>query len=269
MRKTEHVDNLIRVSAKHFVLDGVSLSDVGNHLIQIASESDADYPIIRNCILQDSYEQLLKVSSDPKSVHSSDNGLIENCLFRYTKGIGPQFYIGGIDAHNSRNWIVQNNVFRDIASPDDKTAQHAIHFWNNSSDILVKNNVIIDCDRGIGFGMRNRPAYRGEIIGNLILHTDISDTNSDVGIIIEETEGTKIINNRIYLAHSYPNAIEYRFPTSKNLQVINNITNKAIRSRNGAKASLLGNKRVKNIDEIATAKELLRIGFNHLPPNSK
>jgi hypothetical protein len=263
MRKTKHVDNLIRVSAKHFVLDGLGLSDVGNHLIQIASESDADYPIIRNCILQDSYEQLLKVSSDPKSSHSSDNGLVENCIFQYSKGMGPQFYIGGIDAHNSRNWVVQNNLFRDIASPDNKTAQHAIHFWNKSSDILVKNNVIIDCDRGIGFGMRNRPAYRGIIIGNLIVHSANNDPNADVGIIIEETTGTRIINNRIYLTHDYPNTIEYRFPTSKHIEVINNITNKAIRSRNGAKASLLGNKRVRDIEEIVTAEEFLRFDISH------
>jgi hypothetical protein len=44
MRKTKRVHNLIRVSAKHFTLDGITLQQAGNHLIQIAGEQNADFP---------------------------------------------------------------------------------------------------------------------------------------------------------------------------------------------------------------------------------
>jgi hypothetical protein len=44
MRKTKRVDNLIRVSGKHLTLDGITLQQAGNHLIQIAGEQNADFP---------------------------------------------------------------------------------------------------------------------------------------------------------------------------------------------------------------------------------
>lgn len=62
MRKTKAVDNLIRVSGKHFTLDGITLQQAGNHLIQIAGEQNADFPTLKNCVLRDGFKQLLKVS---------------------------------------------------------------------------------------------------------------------------------------------------------------------------------------------------------------
>jgi len=52
--------------------------------IQIAGEHNADYPVIRNCILQDSYQQLIKISYDKKerAEISADFGLIENSTFQ-------------------------------------------------------------------------------------------------------------------------------------------------------------------------------------------
>ncbi|MEP4300688.1 MAG: right-handed parallel beta-helix repeat-containing protein, partial [Paraglaciecola sp.] len=75
MKKTKQVNNLIRVSGKHFTLDGITLQFAGNHLIQIAGEQDADFPTLRNCVLKVSYEQLFKVSYNRKTKVASDNGL--------------------------------------------------------------------------------------------------------------------------------------------------------------------------------------------------
>ena len=250
MRNTKAVDNLIRVSGKHFTLEGITLQEVGNHLIQIAGEQDADYPTLRNCVLRDSFEQLLKVSYNRNTKIYSDNGLIDNCEFIYTAGIGPQYYIGGIDVHGGHNWVVRRSLFRGIASPGDRVAEHAIHFWSNTKDTLVEDNIIINCDRGIGFGMTNRPNTGGIIQNNLILHSANKHPNADVGIIIKESLGTKILNNKIYLAHSYNNAIEYRFPTTKDVEISGNLTNKSIRKRNGASAKLTNNKRSKEVTDF-------------------
>jgi hypothetical protein len=49
--KNTGIGNLFRVTGKHFVIDGITLQNAKNHLIQIAGESDADYPVIINSIL--------------------------------------------------------------------------------------------------------------------------------------------------------------------------------------------------------------------------
>lgn len=40
---------------------------------------------------------MLKVTGDKSAGYYPDKGKIENCVFEYRAGIGPQFYIGGID----------------------------------------------------------------------------------------------------------------------------------------------------------------------------
>lgn len=248
---TAQTGNLFRVSGKHFVLDGITLQNTRNHAIQIAGEDDADFPVIRNCILQDSFEQLLKVSYNRKSKPeiSSDYGLVENCSFQYTAGIGPQFYIGGVDAIAANSWLIRNNKFKDIVSPNKSMAQYAIHFWQNSNNNMVEHNLIEDCDRGIGFGMTSgeRPqniAYSnrgGSIRNNTIIHTDNDDLFADTGISIEDSALTLIENNRIWLGHDYPRAIEYRYASTTGVIIRGNITNREITSRNGAMAEVYDN----------------------------
>jgi hypothetical protein len=254
------IGNLFRVTGKHFILSGITLRNAKNHLVQIAGESDADFPVIRNCILQDSYQQLLKVSynKDKTPQISSDYGLVENCRFEYTRGIGPNYYIGGIDLHAGNGWIIRNNKFKDIASPSQHIAEHAIHAWNNAYNTLVENNTFKDCDRGIGFGMgqgNKHPSisysHRGGVIrNNIIIHNQNNDPFADTGIILEDSPETIIANNKIWLAHDYPNAIEYRFPSTVNIIISNNITNKNIQSRNGANAELNGNTTDARIEDI-------------------
>lgn len=256
MRKTKHVDNLIRVSGKHFTIEGITLQQVGNHLLQISGEQDADFPTLRNCILKDSYEQLFKVSYNRQSKISSDSGLIENCEFSYSAGIGPQYYIGGIDVHGGKDWIVRDSLFKGIASPGSKVAEHAIHFWNNTKNTLIENNLIINSDRGIGFGMQNRPTFGGVIQNNTILHNALEHPNADVGIVLEESPNTRVLNNKIFLAHNYRNAIEYRFSTTINVEIAGNLTNKSIRKRDGASATLKSNKRSKNIADFLSKQQL-------------
>ena len=259
MIKNSGTPVLIKVFANHFSIDGITLQNAKFHLIQIAGEHNANYPVIRNCILRDSYQQLFKVthgSADPKT--SSDFGLIENCTFQYSAGIGPNFYIGGIDAHGINGWVIRNNRFNDIASPGERIAEHAIHIWDDSSDNLVENNLIEDCDRGIGFGMGQaaispNASYSnkgGTIRNNTIIHSDNNDPFADAGITLEDSADTLIENNKIWLGHNYPNAIEYRFLSTKNVVIKNNITNKDIVSRNGAKAKLSNNKTNAKLEDV-------------------
>jgi hypothetical protein len=108
--------------------------------------------------------------------------------------------------------------------------EHAIHFWNNSQNNTIERNVIINCDRGIGFGLGDSPNTGGMIRNNMIYNNG-AGTFNDVGIGLESSPGTKVYNNTIFII--YQNAIEYRFPGTNGVHIANNLANKQIRSRDG------------------------------------
>ena len=241
MSASARVGNLIRVAARNFQLRGVTLQKAGWHLVQIAGEADADNAVLRDCVLRDAYQQLVKVSRDTAVASTADGGLVENCVFEYTAGIGPQYYIGGIDAHGARNWTVRNNTFRDIASPDGNVAEFAIHFWAGSADNVVERNSIIDCDRGIGFGLDGRGNRGGIIRNNIVYHSANGDPQANVGIALIESPDTRVYNNTVFFENSFSWSIEYRFAATVNVQVTNNLTNRQILSRDGGTGSVSSN----------------------------
>ncbi|MEQ3638366.1 MAG: right-handed parallel beta-helix repeat-containing protein [Alteromonas sp.] len=242
MEKKNVVENIFDISASNITLSGLTLKNVSHHLIQVRAENGVDFFSLNNCILEDSYQQLLKVSGRDNGEYS-DFGLIKNSRFEYTAGVGPNYYIGGIDAHRSRGWVVSHNTFLNIASPAERVAEHAIHFWRQSSDNTVTDNTIINSDRGIGFGLgNNRNQSKGGIIAfNKITHDNPNHAFADVGISLESSPKTIVSNNEIHLNSHYPNAIEYRFPSTQGVIIKGNISNKSIAAKDGADATLLAN----------------------------
>ncbi|MEM7104771.1 MAG: T9SS type A sorting domain-containing protein [Bacteroidota bacterium] len=230
------VSHIFNVAADNFTVADMTIGWVANHPIQIHAEHDADNSLVRNVRFVDANEQMLKVSGSSSSTYS-DNGRVECCLFEFPAGQGNQWYTGGIDAHRARNWEVRYNTFRNIKSPDSGLSEHAIHFWSLSENTLVENNLIINCDRGIGFGLGNSSTqgHYGGIIRNNIIHT-----TRDVGIGLERSRNTKIYNNTIHTL-SYFNSIEYRFDSTYNAHIVNNLVNENIVSRNGGMALVENN----------------------------
>ncbi|WOJ98303.1 right-handed parallel beta-helix repeat-containing protein [Congregibacter brevis] len=245
MRSTPNVNNLVEVSGSHVTITGVTLQEAGNHLVQLRGERDADYFTLTNSVLRNSFQQLLKVSSEPDSVPSADFGVVRNTDFYYSEELGPNFYIGGIDLHGGKDWLIEGNRFRNIASPARQAAEHAIHVWKGSAGNVVRENLIVNCDRGIGFGLsadRRYHNYGGLIKDNVIIHSRRDDPYSDVGIVLEGSPGTAVSGNYVHLAHVYPNGIEYRFKETVDVVVSGNISNKSIASRDGARAVMLDNR---------------------------
>ena len=243
MAGSARIGNLFRVSAHDFTLRSVSLQRCGNHLVQIAGESGAHRARLIDCVFQDSFEQLVKVSGHrPGTGHTlCEDGLVEGCLFQYTAGIGPQYYIGGLDGHNCSRWTVRGNTFRSIASPSGHIAEHAIHFWG-IQDITVDDNLIIDCDRGIGFGMGpDRSVHGGMIRNNMIFHSANAHPFADAGIVLESSSRIDVLNNTVFQEHAYPRAIEFRFSGTRDGRIINNLTNRAIAARDGGTAVISNN----------------------------
>lgn len=210
----------------------LTIREVGNH--GIAARGDSLF--VHNVRVQDAYEQLLKVSNGNED--GADHARVQCSLFEYTAGIGPQWYIGGLDVHNGNYWTVNDNVFKDITSPSQAVAEHAVHFWDNSSHNIVERNVIYNCDRGVGFGLGSSP-HTGGVIRNNMIYNNGQGTFADVGIGLETSPDTKVYNNTIHI--QYPNAIEYRFAATTGVDITNNLTNQQIRSRNGGTATLTTN----------------------------
>ncbi len=221
------VSHIFNVPGDHFTIADMTIGWVANHAVQI--HSDADNPVIHNVRFVDTGEQMLKVSYVPGDDTSSDNGLVEWCVFEYSAEIGPQYYIGGIDAHQAHNWMIRNNIFRHIRSPEAELAEHAIHFWSESSYTVVEQNLIINCDRGIGFGLGDRGHQGGMIRNNMVY------TTRDVGIGLENSRNTAVYNNTVF-TENYMNSIEYRFSRTQGGAIINNLTNARIASRDGGTA---------------------------------
>ncbi len=255
------IEFIFQVSADNITIQDMTLEDVGSHAIIIHGESpyDADGTVISNLIIRDTFEQMVKVTpanSDPERFYS-EGGLMENCLCYYTAEIGPQYYIGGIDAHGAKDWIIRNNIFKNIRSPETtnpgsphynaspRHAEHAIHFWSWSHNTLTEKNLIINCDRGIGYGLSGSGHNNGIIRNNIIYHANLgtlgTDDMGDAGIILETSHDTQVYNNTIYFEHDYANGIEYRFNSTANALIANNLTNKAIRQRDGATGTLVCN----------------------------
>lgn len=243
MSASAKIGNVIRVAASGFKLDGVTLQKSGWHLIQIAGETNAQAPIIQNCILRDAYEQMLKVSNDPTlpAAHS-DGGLVQNCLFEYTAGIGPEYYIGGIDAHAAHGWTVRNNSFRSIISPNTSISEFAIHFWDGSADNTVERNLIVNCDRGIGFGLDGQGNTGGIVRNNMIFRAAAAAGQfADTGIALTDSPSSQVYNNTVVLEDGFGWAIEYRFADTTGVMFTNNLTNKPIISRDGGAGTLTTN----------------------------
>jgi hypothetical protein len=233
------VTHIFNVAGSGFTVQNMTLRGVGQHAVQ--TQIDVDGTVIRNLHILDTGEQMIKVAYDPSDTsRSSDDGVVEGCLFEYTAGIGPQWYIGGIDAHNAKRWVIRGNTFRWIRSPSDDVAEFAVHFWSDSEDTLVERNHIVNCDRGIGFGLGDRGHHGGIIRNNMIYH-DASEGFADVGIAVESAPGAQVYNNTVFFEHGYPNAIEYRYEATTGGLIVNNLTNRDIMARDGATATVSSN----------------------------
>ena len=227
------IENGLLIAGNNVTIADLTIREVANHGIQVSGHN----LYVHNVRIQNAYEQLLKGSTTEASI---DGAVIQCSLFEYTAGIGPNFYIGGLDIHKGNGWLVRDNIFKDIASPEWSVAEHAIHFWDDAKDNIVERNLIINCDRGIGFGLgENDPQNEGGVIRNNMVYNNGVGLFNDVGIGLESSPNTKVYNNTVFVA--YDNAIEYRFESTSNVDIVNNLTNKSITSRNGGTGNLQTN----------------------------
>jgi hypothetical protein len=254
--------DLVAVAASGVTIAEVTLTRASYHLVHIVPR-DATIRRVRlyRLRLLDGAQQFVKVNPNAARTAFVDTGRVECSTFRLTDRGRPHVssdflpcYTGGIDAHGARGWIVRLNRFENIRCKEG-LAEHAVHFWTGSRDTLVERNTIVDCARGIGFGLGertewakrypDRPAqgYVGHY-GGLIRNNVVAARRPgmDTGIGLEQARGARVYHNTVYAgpqAAGYFSSLDYRFPNTV-ADIRNNLVTR-ITARDGARATLARN----------------------------
>lgn len=223
----------------------------------------------------DGGEQFVKINPIQGQDGWLDDGRIECSHFELTAAGRPNIetccggcYTGGIDAHSAQGWQVRGNTFVNIYCENGGLAEHAVHFWKGARDTLVENNTIVNCARGIGFGLGsgtgdriypdsphgglNLAHYDG-VIRNNVIYADIPWF--DTGIELDDTRDPLVVHNTVVstpAATSFFSSIDYRFPNTQ-VRIHNNLTER-ITQRDNAQGTVSNN------------LEMTPIGYFAMPP---
>jgi hypothetical protein len=249
--------DLVAVAASDVTIAELTLTRTRYHLVHIVPKDGG--PTIRRVRLHrlrlvDGAEQFVKINPNAARRAFVDVGRVECSSFRLTDRGRPHVpsdslpcYTGGIDAHGARGWIVRLNRFENIRCAEG-LAEHAVHFWTGSRDTLVERNTIVDCARGIGFGLGERTDwarrytdqtgegyvghYGGIIRNNVVV---AGRPGMDTGIGLEQARRARVYHNTVYAgsrAAGYFSSLDYRF-SNTTAEIRNNLVTR-ITARDGA-----------------------------------
>jgi hypothetical protein len=257
-------NELIAIQASNVVIADMTLREAYDHPIHVSGNpAPITGTVLHNLRVIDPGQQGIKIN--PIGQGWADSGTIECSSIELTDAGRPfvrdNCYTGGIDAHAAWGWLVRRNRISGFWCPAG-LSEHAIHFWNASRDTVVEENVIVDCARGIGFGLlevsgdRVYPddpypgvGYLGHIDGvirnNFIAAADPdllqSDYGFDAGIALEQSRNTWVMHNSVASTAAPFSSIEWRFANTL-VQLVNNLVSHNLRQRDGnPQAVLAGN----------------------------
>ena len=223
-----HINN-----AQDVLVADMTLKQAWYHLIQVHGESNAQHPYFYNLHLLDCGEQFIK------SCCGSDNGVVEHCLFEFTTH-ARWHYTSGIDVLQGDNWIVRNNIFRNIRGPKGQLTQGAVFFWQGSKNTIVENNEFYECDFGVALG--NPAGIRPDHTGGIVRHNIFFRKGAfgDAAVTLIRARDFDVSHNILISNQTFPWVIDFRFPESTG-KIAYNLTDGKILSRDGATASLKEN----------------------------
>lgn len=245
------VANVFLISANDVAIADMTLGYCRYHGIQVRGEPPFHVSglLVHNCRIVNCNQQFIKGSSSENDPLGATDGVIEQCLFEFTGGWAYQYYTGGIDIHKGVNWIVRDNLFRNLRVPAGQPgmAEHAIHFWKRCptrpQNLVIERNRVVNCDRGIGFGLGSvEGGFHGgaSVIRNNVVFNDGTGPRTDVGIGLEHASGVSVENNTV-VVQNYWAPVEYRFAGCSNVVFRNNLVNRPIQRRDNAPPALQEN----------------------------
>jgi hypothetical protein len=247
---------------QRLLLANMTIRDVYFHPIIMNAGPSA--PRLYNLHLINGGQQLLKTNPDENGRGIND-GVIEYSQFEYDPE-SRDWYANAIQVLGGANWIIRNNLIKNIKAPSGQQAGPAVLAWLGASNTTVEGNTFINCQREISFGLMDHTPNdnTGGIIRNNFIFRDDSVENGDVAIGVFDSPQTKVLHNTILIGGTYPNGIEYRFPDTTGVLIANNLLNRAITAREGATASVVSNSTAATADMFVNAAA----GDLHLQPGA-
>ena len=139
----------------------LSIGEFFHHPVMLHGRNGCRGIRLRNLRLFDAGQQFVKGTGGGPGRIGAKDCVVEYCLIEYTD-IGPvvnQGYTQGVDIHRGDRNIVRDCVFRNMHVKPGLRFQHgpAVLMWNDSRDSVVERCVFLDCDRGVAFGVNERP----------------------------------------------------------------------------------------------------------------
>lgn len=212
------------INARNTTIANLTIGEIYNHPIQINGNAEA--PRIYNVRMVNAGQQFVKSNPKP-SGEGVDFGIVEYSVMEYTDG-PPKTdhdgagtgYTNGIDVHGGRGWQIRRNRFLNFHTPDgsDHEWNAAVLMWQGARDTLTENNLFINVDRAIAYGLGDRGGdHAGGIIrNNLIimspgLFSVARQWEADAQILVWDSPGTKVLHNSIVTNGNSPFSIESRF----------------------------------------------------------
>jgi hypothetical protein len=215
------------------VFYGLTIRDVNCNGFKLEGTDERNITI-DSCRAIDVNERMVKGSAGGGADKHTYNLTIKNSWFENTQlprsgqdedhTIGLGTYIAALDIMNLRGGLIQNNVFLNIQgkNPDGQFAGNgAMYIWGagGSEDLIVENNLIINCDHGIRYGLSGQGIDRGIIRNNIIFGAALD------AISVDSTTDIHIYNNTIFMnaRNRFNRGIRDISANSVNLIIKNNI----------------------------------------------
>lgn len=291
------VPELVNIAAPNVTVAHVTLRNARDHVIHVVTAGAPTTQVkLYGLRVIDPGEQAIKVNPSGDG-YFTDFGEVGCSHIELTATARPwvetlgngSCYTGGVDTHRSQGWKVYNNTIKGFWCPSG-LSEHGIHFWTGSRDTVVEGNRIINCARGIGYGLidqgagRNYPDnpcggnqnmghYGGVIRNNSIFANDSglfsSQAGFDGGISIADSCDVKVQHNTIVSTTKPYVSIEYRFSRTQGIEVTQNLASYRILARNGASATLSNN--LENLSAAQVASYFVSLsgdGDLHLTPGA-
>lgn len=206
------------------------------HPITIQGAAGAERPILRNLRLVEAGEQFVKINN--REAEKCDGGLIEDCLieyYDYPHWKDGYYYTQGIDKiGGGDDWVVRSCTVRNIRPHPEHAGQAegcgaAITFWQGGSNNLIEKCLILNCRKGIEIGLGDGGGIEApSLVRNCVVYRAPGEIGGDIGILVNDSPGTKIYNNTVILNGTFDpgsgsKTMEYRFDGSRQCEFVNNL----------------------------------------------